>query len=77
MPLKSENKNTIRALWHPLKPKQVGKGREGEKIQIIITFRSYLTRNRKLLKTSKKIQKTKQYHYAYTSSQNSLEKAEK
>ena len=30
---KRENKNTITALWHPFKPKQVGKGRERVKIK--------------------------------------------
>ena len=47
MPRKRENKNTIVALWHPFKPKQVGKGREREKIKIIVPLRSYSTRNRK------------------------------
>ena len=35
----------------------VGKGREREKIKIIVSFRSYLLRNRKLQTNSKKIQK--------------------
>ena len=35
--------------------KQVGKGREGEKIKIIVPFCPYQTRNRKFLKYSKKI----------------------
>ena len=42
-----------------------------------VPFRSYTTRNRKFQKNSKKIQKTKQYYYGFTSSQNWLEKAEK
>ena len=37
--------------------KQVGKGREREKIKIIVLFRSYLMRNKKLQTNSKKIQK--------------------
>ena len=35
----------------------VGKGRAKEKIQIIVSFRSYLLRNRKFQTNSKKIQK--------------------
>ena len=50
MPRKRENKNTIMALWHPFKPKQVGKGGEREKIKIIVPFRSYPTQNRKFQK---------------------------
>ena len=34
-------------LWHHFKPKQFGKGQEREKIKIIVSFRSYLTQNRK------------------------------
>ena len=30
-----------------------------------VPFRSYLTRNRKFQKNSKKIQKTKKYHYGF------------
>ena len=59
MPRKSENKNTIMALWHPFKPKQVGNGRESEKIKIIVTLLSYPTRNRKYQRNSKKIKKVK------------------
>ena len=65
------------ALWHPLKPKQVGKGREKEKIKIIVPLRSYPTRNRKFQKNSKKIQKFKKYHYRFISGQNRLENDEK
>ena len=50
------------------------KGREQEKIKIIVPFRSYPTRNRKLKKNSKKIKK---YHYGFISSQNRLEKTAK
>ena len=49
---------------------QVGKGREREKIKIIVPFRSLPTRNRKLQKNSKK------YYYGFFSSQNRMEKAE-
>ena len=45
------------ALWHPFKPKQVGKGREKEKIKIIVPLRSYPMRNRKLQRNSKEIKK--------------------
>ena len=47
------------ALWHPFTPKQVGKGREGEKIKIIVLFRSYSTRNRKFKKKAKVFKKLK------------------
>ena len=56
---------------------QVGKGREREIIKIIVPFRSYPTRNRKLQQNSKKIQKIKRHRYGFISSQNKLEKAEK
>ena len=39
--------------------KQVGKGKEREKIKIIATFRSFPTGKRKFQKNSKKIQKFK------------------
>ena len=39
-------------LWHHFKPKQVGKGREREKIKIIVSFRSSPTLNRKFQKNS-------------------------
>ena len=40
------------------KPKQFGKGQEKEKIKIIVSFRSYLTRYRKLQKKiAKKLKK--------------------
>ena len=44
-------------LWLHFKPKEVGKGREGEKIEIIVPFHSYPTRNSKLQKNSNKIEK--------------------
>ena len=44
-------------LWLLFKQKLVGKGRAGEKIQIIVSFRSYPLRNRKFQTNSKKIQK--------------------
>ena len=45
------------ALWHPFKPKQVGKGQEREKIKTIVPLRSFPTRNRKFQRNSKKIKK--------------------
>ena len=65
------------ALWHPFKPKQVGKGRQGEKINIIVLFCSYPTQNWKFQKNSNIIEKIKMYHYGFISSQNRLENAEK
>ena len=46
-------------LWHPFMPKEVGKGREREKIKIIVPLHSYPTRYRKFQKNRKKIQKNK------------------
>ena len=57
--------------------KWVGKDWEREKIKIIIQFRSCPTRNRKLPKNRKKIEKIQKYRYSFFSSQNRLEKAEK
>ena len=65
------------ALWHSFKPKQVGKGREIEKIKIIVPFHSYTTPNRKFEKNGKQIQKIKKYHYGFISKQYRLGKAEK
>ena len=64
-------------LWLHFKLKLVEKGREREKLKIIITFRSNPTRNRKFQKNSNKIEKIKIYHYSFISSQNRLENAEK
>ena len=44
-------------VWLHLKPEQVGKGQEKKKINIVVLFRSYPTRNKKFKKNSKKIQK--------------------
>ena len=60
------------ALLHPFKPKQVGKGRERDKIKIIVTFNSYPKCNLKFPKDSNKIKKIKIYHYAFISSKNRL-----
>ena len=61
-------------LWHPLKPKQVGKCPEREKIKIIVPLRSYPTRNRKFQRNSKKIKKVKKYHNGFISSQKQVGK---
>ena len=45
-------------VWRHLKPEQVGKGQEKKKIDIVVLFRSYPTRNKKFKKSSKNIQKT-------------------
>ena len=53
-----------------LKPKQVGKGREKQKIKIIVPFRSCTALNRKFKENSKKIQK---HHYGFISRKRRLE----
>jgi len=65
------------ALWHPFKPKQVGKGGQREKIKIIAPFRSYQTRNRKFQKVAKKLKKLKNTIMASFQAKNRLEKKEK
>ena len=74
---KKQQKNSEVPLWHHFKPKQVGKGRERVKIKILVPFRSYPTRNKKIQKNSKKILKIRKYRYGFLSSQNRLKKAEK
>ena len=64
-------------MWLHFKPKLDGKGREREKIKIIVPFRTNPMRNRKFQKNSKKIQKIKKYHYGVISSQNWLEKVQR
>ena len=44
-------------VWLHLKPEQVGKVREKQKINIDVMFRSYPMRNRKFQENGKKIQK--------------------
>ena len=46
-------------------------------IKMIIPFLSFPTRNRKLQKNTKKIQKIYKYHCGFITSQNRLEKAKK
>ena len=57
-------------LWLLFKQKLVGKGREREKIQISVSFRSNPMRNIKFQTNSKKIQKIVKYYYGFISSQN-------
>ena len=72
-----EKKHQKIPLWFHFKPKQVGKGREIEKIKIFVPFCSHPTRNRKFQKNSKQFQKIKKPCDGFFSSQNRLEKAKK
>ena len=63
---KKWQKNLKIPFWLHFKAIQAGKGREREKINIIVPFRSNTARNRKFQK----------YHYGFISRQNRLEKAE-
>ena len=67
-------KKTVTAAFEA---KIVGKGRERDKIKIIIRLRSYPTRNRKLQKSCKKIQKIRKYNCGFISGQNRLEKRQR
>ena len=73
---KIEKKKKI-PLWLYFMSKQDVKGREREKIKIIVPFRTNPMRNRKFQNNSKKIQKIKKYHYGVISSQNQLEEAQR
>ena len=57
-----------------LKPKYDGKGREKQKIRIIVPFRSCQALNIKFKENSKKIQKIKKHHYGFISRKRRLEK---
>ena len=57
--------------------KNVGKGREREKIKIFVTGISCPIHNREFKKKSKKIQKIRKHQYGFFSGQNKLGKAEK
>ena len=75
---KKEKKNKKIPLWLHFMPKQVGKGREKEKIKFVIPFRSSLTRNRKFQKRmARKLKNKKKNHYRFISIQHRLEKAKK
>ena len=54
--IKENQKTPLQPLF---KPKQVGEGREREKMKIIVPIHSNTTRNRKFQKNSKKIQNIK------------------
>ena len=71
------SKNLKIPLWLLFKLKQVGKGREREKIKIIVPFRFHPTVQRKFQKNNKKIRKIKIYHYGIISSQNRLKRLRK
>ena len=55
----------------------MGKGRERDKIQLSVSFRSYPMRFRKFQTNSKKIQRIIKYNYNSISSQNKEGNAEK
>ena len=75
--MQKNSENQKIPLWLHFKPKQDGKGREREKIKIIVPFRSHPTDYRKFEKNNKKTQKTKKYRYGIISSQNRVENAKK
>ena len=56
---KKQQKNSKIPFWLLFMQKQVAKGREREKIKIIVPFCSHPMRNRKIQKSSKKIKKKK------------------
>ena len=57
--------------------KEVGKGRESEKIKIVVPFCLHPTQNRKFQKNSRKIKKIKKYNYGFILCLNRLENFEK
>ena len=57
------SKNYKKPLWLHFMANQIGKGREREKIKIIVSLRSYPTGYRKFQKNNKKIQKTQLWHH--------------
>ena len=63
-------------MWVLFKQKLVGKGREREKIQIIVSFRSYPMRNRKFQTNSKKIQKIRRIPFWLHLKQKEVEKCQ-
>ena len=64
--LKKQQKNEkIIPLWLNFNSKSVERGREREKIKIIVSFRPYLTNNRKFQKNCKIIQKIKKCQYGF------------
>ena len=73
--MQKNSKNSKIQLWLLFKQKLIGKGREKEKIQISVSFRSHPTRNTKFQTNNKKIQKIVKYYYGFISSQNKGEDA--
>ena len=64
-------------VWLHLKSEWVGKGRERRKINIVLLFRSYSTRNRKFQKKSQNnSKKIKKYRYGSISSHHRLKEDE-
>ena len=77
-----ENSEKIKKIkqyhYGSISSQKVERGLEGEKIKIIVSFRSFLTRYGKFQKNSNKIQKIKKkYRYGIISSQNRLKEDEK
>ena len=58
IPKKNCKKIKKTPLWLHLKPEYVGKVRERKKITIVVPFRSYPTRNRKVQKQNKNSKKS-------------------
>ena len=52
-------------VWRHLKPEQVGKGQQKKKINIVVLFRSYPTRNKKFQKNSNKMKKEERKNYRF------------
>ena len=65
------------ALWHPFKLKKFGKGREREKIKIIVPFRSVPFLPDAKQKIPKKLKRLKNTIMALFQAKNRLEKVEK
>ena len=59
-----------------MKQNLVGNGREREKIQIIVSFRSYPMRNRKFQTNSKKIQKFRRIPFWHHLKETEVEKCQ-
>ena len=73
MKLQKNSKNSKIQLWLLFKQKLVGTGREKEKIQISVSFRSYQPRNGRFQTSSKKIQKIVKYYCGFISSRTKSE----
>ena len=62
---KKQQKNKKNSTMASFQAKIVCKGKEREKIKIIVSFRPYLTHNLKFQKNCKKIQKIKKCQYGF------------